>query len=70
MKRETGTGRTLAKKRKSLSYTQHQLSADSGVSLSRIIYGETDRLDLEPNEIEAIKTALRRRAQKAMDAIT
>jgi predicted transcriptional regulator len=61
--------RTIAKRRRELGMTQHNLADASGVLFSRIKYAETGRLILEPHEIERLRDALRRRAERLMDAV-
>ena len=62
-------GRGLARKRKMVGLTQHQLAKDANVLLSRLIFAETGRTILEPSEIDRIRKVLRNKARAAMDAV-
>jgi predicted transcriptional regulator len=69
-KRSTyGSQRRLGRKRRMCGITQHELAHDSGVSLSRIIFAETGRIDLEPEELARVQNVLRQRAKRAMEAV-
>jgi transcriptional regulator with XRE-family HTH domain len=61
--------RSLAKLRRRTGLTQHQLSAETGIGLNRLIFFETERAALLPVELDKIKSVLRKRArQTAKDA--
>lgn len=64
-----GNQRGLGRKRKMCGITQHQLARDTGIPVGRIVFAETGRADLEPNEIEKVQDVLRKRARRAMDAV-
>jgi predicted transcriptional regulator len=64
-----GCQRGLGKRRKSVGLTQHQLSRETGIAVGRIVFAETGRVDLEPFEVEKIQSVLKKRAQKALDAV-
>ncbi len=64
--------RSIAKARRNTGLTQHQLSAESGIGLNRIVFFETGRCDLEPAEIDKVRSVLKKHHRKnsqAMDAI-
>jgi predicted transcriptional regulator len=63
-----GQYRGLGHKRKMVGLTQHQLAELSGVSVSRIAFVETGRLDLEEDELVRIRRVLKARAKKVMQA--
>lgn len=60
--------RWIARRRKMCGLTQHALAEATGIAVSRIVFAETGRLDLEPTEIETIRNVLRQRARKVMAA--
>jgi hypothetical protein len=62
-------GRGLASKRRMVGLTQHDLSREARVLLSRLIFAETGRIGLEPDELDRVKKVLRNKARKALDAI-
>ncbi len=64
-----GSQRGLGKRRKMCGITQHQLARDANVSLNRLVFCETGRADLTPEELERVQRVLRQRARKAMDAV-
>lgn len=68
--KQQSEGRTISRKRKLVGLTQHSLALAANVDVQRITYAETGRLSLEPGELDRIRTALKRRAQKAMDAVS
>lgn len=53
--------RGIARKRKSLGLTQHDLARHADVLLSRLVFFETGRIELLPEELDRIRHALRRR---------
>lgn len=62
-------GRSLAKRRRMTGLTQHDLARLTGIPVSRIAFAETGRLDLEPQEVDKIRTSLRKRAKTVMDSL-
>jgi hypothetical protein len=62
MKRGT-ENRSLAKLRRRTGLTQHQLSRETGIPVNRIVFFETDRIALLPDEVDQIRCVLRKRAQ-------
>jgi predicted transcriptional regulator len=68
-KRETGSGRTIQRKRQLVGLTQHTLSKATNIPVQRITFAETGRVDLTPDELDRIWNVLRQRARKAMDAV-
>jgi len=65
-----GADRTLGKKRRMLGMTQHDLSRQTDIPVGRIVFAETGRADYTEAERERVRTAFRRRAAKAMDAVS
>jgi hypothetical protein len=63
-------GRGIAKKRRLLGLTQHQVSQATGIGVNRLVFFETGRATLLPDEIDTIRSVFRKRAQKAMDAVS
>jgi transcriptional regulator with XRE-family HTH domain len=62
--------RSLAKLRRRTGMTQHQLSDETGIAVGRIVFFETERSELLPQEIDKVRSVLRKRArQTAMDAV-
>ncbi len=47
-----------------LGLTQHQLSQETGIAVGRIVFAETDRIVLEPHELDRIRSAFRRRLRE------
>jgi hypothetical protein len=47
----------LGKKRRMVGLTQHELARLTGIPVSRIVFVETGRLDLEPDEPPRAQTA-------------
>lgn len=71
MKRNQGnSNRNLAKRRRMVGLTQHNLAKESGVPVARITYAETGRLTLDDSELDKLDAVLRKRAAKAMDAVS
>jgi predicted transcriptional regulator len=66
---ENPAGRSLARKRKSVGLTQHQLAAAAGLSVAKIAFVETGRASLEPDELHRIRKVLKKQAQRAMDSL-
>jgi hypothetical protein len=59
----------IAKLRRRTGTTQHVLAAESGVPVGRIVFYETGRAELLPEEIYRIRKVLKQRArQTASDA--
>jgi DNA-binding XRE family transcriptional regulator len=54
----------LGKKRRMLGLTQHQVAQATGISLNRLVFAETGRMDLEPDERAKVMQLLRQRARK------
>jgi predicted transcriptional regulator len=69
MKRKQHEGRSLGKKRKMLGLTQHDLARQANLSVNRIVFAETGRICLEPDEIDRVRGVFRKRARQAMDAV-
>jgi predicted transcriptional regulator len=61
--------KSIAKRRRELGLTQHSLASSARVLFSRLKYAETGRLVLEPQEVERLRDALRRRARRLLDAV-
>ena len=64
--------RAVAKARRNVGLTQHQVSAESGIGLNRIVFFETGRCDLEPKEVDKIRTVIKKHHRKnasAMDSL-
>jgi hypothetical protein len=62
--------RSLGRKRRMLGLTQHALSREANVLLSRLIYAETGRITLEQDELDRIRHVFRQRAKKAMELVS
>jgi len=63
--------RSLAKLRRRTGMTQHQLAAETGISLGRIVFFETERTPLLPEEVDKVRSVLRKRARQiAEDAVS
>lgn len=62
--RHTDPGRTLAKRRRMLGATQHDIARATGLSINRVVFIETGRVVPEPEELDRIRHALRKRARK------
>jgi hypothetical protein len=63
-------GRGIAKKRRLLGMTQHQISQATGIGVNRIVFFETGRCLLLPEEIDTIRSVLRKRAQKSLELVS
>jgi DNA-binding transcriptional regulator YiaG len=62
--------RSIAKLRRRVGLTQHALSAATGIPVNRIVFFETSRAALDPQELDKIRGVLRKRArQTAADAV-
>jgi predicted transcriptional regulator len=59
-----GSYRGLGKKRRMVGLTQHDLARLTGIPVSRIVFVETGRLDLEPDELISIRRVLKQRARQ------
>ena len=57
-------GRTIAKRRRAVGLTQHQLSDLTGIAAMRICFIETDRCVALPDELDRIRQALRQRLKQ------
>jgi predicted transcriptional regulator len=62
--------KTLSRKRKLLGLTQHNVAQEANIPINRLVFAETGRVTLEQDELDRIRTVFRRRAQKAMAAVT
>ncbi len=69
MRRTRDYDKSLGKKRKMVGLTQHQVAEQSGVPLSRVVFAETGRIVLEPEELDRIRNVFRERALKAVAAV-
>lgn len=67
--RTTNLNRGMARRRRSLGITQHQLAKDSGVSVGRISYAETGRLELTPDELDSIQAVIKKRGQEIVEEV-
>jgi len=65
----SGSQRGLGRRRRMVGLTQHDVAKATGISVSRIVFAETGRIDLEPAEVEKVHNVLRQRARRAMDAV-
>ena len=63
------TQRGLAKKRRMVGMTQHNLARQTGISIGRIVFAETGRVALTPEEVERVQNVLRQRARKALEVV-
>jgi predicted transcriptional regulator len=64
--------RDIARMRRRTGLTQHQLSEETGIGVNRIVFFETGRLALLPDEVDRVRSVLRKHHRKnsaAMDAI-
>jgi transcriptional regulator with XRE-family HTH domain len=60
----------IAKLRRRTGTTQHVLAAETGIGLNRIVFYETGRTELLPEEVDKIRKVLKQRArQTAADAV-
>jgi predicted transcriptional regulator len=59
-------GRSLATKRRMLGMTQHMLAHRARIPINRLVFAETGRIDLRPDELDRVRTVFRDRAKKAM----
>jgi predicted transcriptional regulator len=59
----------IAKKRRMVGLTQHQLADETGIPVSRVVFAETGRIELEPEELDRVRDVFRQRAKKAMAAV-
>ncbi|HTV59162.1 MAG TPA: hypothetical protein VMJ93_09850 [Verrucomicrobiae bacterium] len=60
----------LKKQRKMVGATQFDIAKEANVLYSRIVCAETGRRSLRRDEIGRIKSVIRKRAAKAMDAVS
>jgi hypothetical protein len=61
---------TIAKLRRRTGTTQHVLAAETGIGLNRLVFYETGRTELLPEEVDRIRKVLKHRArQTASDAV-
>jgi transcriptional regulator with XRE-family HTH domain len=56
--------RALAKRRRMLGLTQHQVAQATGIPVNKIVFAETGRCILEPSELDAIRSVLKARARE------
>jgi DNA-binding XRE family transcriptional regulator len=61
--------KSLKQARRSVGATQADIARDADVNYHRIVYAETNRLELKPQEVRRIEKVLRKRVQVAKDAI-
>lgn len=59
-------GRTLARKRRAIGLTQHQLAAATSIPINKIVYIETGRAVPLPSELDAIRSVLKKRARQVV----
>lgn len=57
-------GRTLARKRRAVGLTQHQIADLTGIAAMRICFIETDRCVATPDELDRIRHALKTRLRE------
>ena len=62
-------GRTIAKQRRRLGLTQHQLCQATGMGVNRLVFFETGRCELLPAEIDSIRSVLRKRARRSLEMV-
>jgi transcriptional regulator with XRE-family HTH domain len=63
-------GRTIAKKRRLLGLTQHQVAQAVGIGVNRLVFFETGRCTLLPEELDSIRSVLKKRAQKSLELVS
>jgi predicted transcriptional regulator len=61
--------KNLKRARRSVGATQADIARDAGVNYHRIVYAETNRIELDPREVKRIQRVLRKRVQVAKDVI-
>jgi hypothetical protein len=49
-----------------LGMTQHMLAHRARIPINRLVFAETGRIDLRPDELDRVRTVFRDRAKKAM----
>jgi hypothetical protein len=62
-------GRTIAKRRRMLGLTQHELCRATNMGLNRLVFFETGRCELLPEEIDSIRTVLKKRARRSLEMV-
>jgi hypothetical protein len=61
--------RSVAKMRRSSGLTQHEVSRRTGIGLNRLVFFETGRAPLLPDEVDKIRSVVKKHArQVAKDA--
>jgi DNA-binding XRE family transcriptional regulator len=69
--RNKSENRNIASLRRRTGMTQHELARQTGIAVNRIVFFETERIVLEPQEIDKVRSVLRKRArQTAADAVS
>jgi transcriptional regulator with XRE-family HTH domain len=63
---ENPEGRSLARKRRQLGLTQHDLARAVGISVNRLVFAETGRVTLEPETLHKIRHVLRKHARRML----
>jgi predicted transcriptional regulator len=61
--------KSLVKQRRMVGLNQHDVSQRAKVSLGRLVYAESGRLELESDEIERIQRVIKAQAQKVLDSV-
>jgi DNA-binding XRE family transcriptional regulator len=59
-------GRSLARKRRQLGLTQHDLAKAVGISVNRLVFAETGRVLLDSETMHKIRHALRKHARRML----
>jgi hypothetical protein len=60
----------LKRIRRLTGMSQHELAKATDIPVMRIVYAETNRIQLKKSERERVQSVLRERAQRAMDAVS
>jgi DNA-binding XRE family transcriptional regulator len=60
----------LRQQRRMVGLTQHQVAQQADIPINRIVFAETGRIALRPDEEKRIAKVLKTRAQKAFDAVS
>ena len=69
MRRHCSPAQSLAKKRRALGLTQHQLSELTNIPVARIVFAETSRTDLTPDELDRIRDAFKSRMRQVRELV-
>jgi hypothetical protein len=59
----------LRQQRRMVGLTQHQVAQQADIPINRIVYAETGRIELKPQEKKGIEKLPGKRVQIAKDAI-